>query len=59
MFDELLTASWRIHGVESILRGLQTSDAFHDTPEENAFFVLANELQQARHTIQNILDNTN
>ena len=41
MKDKLMVAGWKIGGVESIFRQLQTSDMFRGTPKENAFYILA------------------
>lgn len=48
MHDNLMYARWKIEGVQCLLQEMQTSDMFKGTPEENAFFVLAEELRQAK-----------
>ena len=54
MKDKLMVAGWKISGVESILRQLQTCDMFRDTPEENALYILAEELADVSKLIKEV-----
>lgn len=57
MQDKLMIASWKIGGVESVLRQLQTADMFRNTPEENAFFILAEQLSDAVTLLDEVSNN--
>ena len=54
MQDKLKLAGWKIQGVKDILLGLESSDLFADTPAENIFFALVEELQQARNLLNEV-----
>lgn len=47
MNDEVTVAVWKIKGVKKMLEVCQTSDVFADANNDNLFFVLANELNEA------------
>lgn len=57
MQDKLMIASWKIGGVECVLRQLQTADMFLGTPEENAFYILAEQLCDATKLIEEVSKN--
>lgn len=52
-----MIASWKIGGVECVLRQLQTADMFLGTPEENAFYILAEQLCDATKLIEEVSKN--
>ena len=54
MQDKLMIAEWKIGGVECVLRQLQTADMFRGTPEENAFYILAEQLCDASKLINEV-----
>lgn len=54
MQDKLMIAEWKIGGVECVLRQLQTADMFRGTPEENAFYILAEQLCDATKLINEV-----
>lgn len=54
MQDKLMIAGWKIGGVECVLRQLQTADMFRGTPEENAFFVLAEQLSDVKKILEDV-----
>ena len=54
MQDKLMIAGWKIGGVECVLRQLQTADMFRGTPEENAFFVLAEQLSDVHKILEDV-----
>ena len=57
MQDKLMVAGWKIGGVECVLRQLQTADMFRGTPEENAFYILAEQLCEATKLIDEVSNN--
>lgn len=57
MQDKLMIAEWKIGGVECVLRQLQTADMFRGTPEENAFYILAEQLYDASKLINEVSKN--
>lgn len=52
MNDEVTVAVWKIKGVKKMLEVCQTSDVFSDANNDNLFFVLANELNEALELLE-------
>lgn len=57
MQDKLMIAGWKIGGVECVLRQLKTADMFRGTPEEDAFYILAEQLCDATKLIEEVSKN--